>query len=160
MLLLTFKVGKEHYGLECREVLEVVPWVDSRPVPLAPAYVIGLFNYRGVMTPLIDLSAMIISRPSKPHFSTRIVVAGYTHAELGRKPLGLLMEGVTATQKCGREDLQPSTVQIGNAAWLGEILVLPDKTVQCIRLTDLLSPELRQLLYSEAASSGSANEGA
>ena len=159
MLLLTFKVGKEYYGLESREVLEVVPWVDSRPVPLAPDYVMGLFNYRGVMTPLIDLSALITGQQSKPHFSTRIVVAGYTHAELGRKPLGLLTEGVTAAQKCSQGDLQPSTVQIGNAAWLGKILVLPDKAVQCIRVADLLSPELRQLLYSEAASSGSAEEG-
>jgi chemotaxis signal transduction protein len=87
-------------------------------------------------------------------------VVSYSHPELGQRPLGLLTESVTTTLKCSKEDLQPATVKIGNAAWLGELLVLSETVVQCIRVADLLTPELRQILYSETTYAASAQSGA
>jgi len=63
MLLLLFDVGSNRYGLEASEVIEVTPLVCLRAAPHTPAYVAGVFNYRGVVTPVIDLHALLGERP-------------------------------------------------------------------------------------------------
>lgn len=77
MLVLQFRVGGDYYGLEGRTIIEVAPLVTLRSIPHAAAYVAGLFNYRGRLVPVIDLSALLIAVPSRPLMSTRIVLVNY-----------------------------------------------------------------------------------
>ena len=42
-------------AIESRSVIEVLPLVPARPIPLMPDYVRGIFTYRGRLVPLIDL---------------------------------------------------------------------------------------------------------
>ena len=57
MQLLTFTVAGQTYAIESRRVVEVLPLVPARPIPHPPAYIRGIFTYRGRLVPLVDLGS-------------------------------------------------------------------------------------------------------
>ena len=55
MLLLTFTAGANRYAIDVARVVELVPRVELRAIPHAPAFLAGLLGYRGKVVPVIDL---------------------------------------------------------------------------------------------------------
>jgi purine-binding chemotaxis protein CheW len=53
--VLEFRLGRECYALETRHVREVYPLKDLTPLPCTPAFLLGIVNVRGRMTPVIDI---------------------------------------------------------------------------------------------------------
>ena len=53
--LATFYVAGEMFGVDVREVQEVLLEQEATPVPLAPAHVVGLANLRGQIMPTFSL---------------------------------------------------------------------------------------------------------
>jgi len=51
-----FRSGREHYCLCVLEVEEVVEWPEMSRVPLAPRFLMGIFNLRGVIVPVLDIA--------------------------------------------------------------------------------------------------------
>jgi purine-binding chemotaxis protein CheW len=51
-----FRSGRERFCLPVLDVEEVLDWPLLTKLPLAPAYVQGIFNLRGVIVPLIDIA--------------------------------------------------------------------------------------------------------
>lgn len=52
---LTFRLGREQFGLEILKVREIMGWINVTPVPKAPPSVRGVINLRGKIIPVIDL---------------------------------------------------------------------------------------------------------
>ena len=52
MLLLLLRLGTDRYALDARQVVEVIPVIKLKRIPPAPAYVAGMFNYRGKPVPV------------------------------------------------------------------------------------------------------------
>ncbi|TVR07746.1 MAG: chemotaxis protein CheW, partial [Planctomycetota bacterium] len=48
---LTFAIGKEAYGIEIRQVIEIVGLQQIAEVPDMPEYVMGVINLRGSVIP-------------------------------------------------------------------------------------------------------------
>ncbi len=51
-----FRSGRERFCLPVLDVEEVLDWPLLTKLPLAPAYVLGIFNLRGSIIPLIDIA--------------------------------------------------------------------------------------------------------
>lgn len=51
-----FRSGRERFCLPVLDVEEVLDWPLLTKLPLAPAYVLGIFNLRGSIVPLIDIA--------------------------------------------------------------------------------------------------------
>lgn len=51
-----FRSGRERFCLPVLDVEEVVEWPLVTKLPLAPAHVLGIFNLRGSIVPLIDIA--------------------------------------------------------------------------------------------------------
>ncbi len=51
-----FRSGRERFCLPVLDVEEVLEWPVVTKLPLAPAYVLGIFNLRGAIVPLIDIA--------------------------------------------------------------------------------------------------------
>src|SRR6201987_141522 len=49
-----FRSGRERFCLPVLDVEEVVEWPLVTKVPLSPGYLVGIFNLRGAIVPLID----------------------------------------------------------------------------------------------------------
>lgn len=58
-----FRAGRERFCLSVLEVEEVVDWPILTRIPLAPAFLMGIFNLRGTIVPLIDIAFTEGRRP-------------------------------------------------------------------------------------------------
>jgi purine-binding chemotaxis protein CheW len=65
MLFTTFVLDDDLYGVDAREVQEVIRYQAMTEVPLAPAEVSGLINLRGQVVVAIDLRARL-GLPDRP----------------------------------------------------------------------------------------------
>src|SRR5438876_3542822 len=51
-----FRAGRERFCLGVLQVEEVVEWPTVTPLPLGPPFMIGVFNLRGSIVPVIDIA--------------------------------------------------------------------------------------------------------
>jgi len=58
-----FRAGRERFCVLVLEVEEVVDWPIVTRIPLAPAFLMGVFNLRGTIVPLIDIAFTEGRRP-------------------------------------------------------------------------------------------------
>jgi chemotaxis-related protein WspB len=141
MLILPLHAGGERYGVPCRDVIEVVPSIPVRKVPHAPPHLLGLFSYRGAMTPVIDLARLLIGVDSIARLSTRVVLV---RAE-GRV-VGIRAEGVTEPIELPATAKGQPIMAVGGATYFGEIVATDGSSIHMLRVEGLLGPELRGLL--------------
>jgi len=78
--VLIFKVEAREYALPVHHVVEVVRMIAITPLPEAPPWVDGVFNFRGRVVPVVDLRARLGIPRREPDLSTPIVI---TVAEAG-----------------------------------------------------------------------------
>ncbi len=148
MLLLLFEVNGEVYALDCGSVLEVVPFIRLKQIPMAPEYVRGLFLYRGRVVPVIDLSLLAGRGSSQRLFSTRIVLVKHEDGRGELRVLGIIAERATETVRAGSGDLEPSGVRVKGSPYLGGIIMGERGMIQCIRLETLMD-SVQDVLFSD-----------
>ncbi|MBV9074175.1 MAG: chemotaxis protein CheW [Acidobacteria bacterium] len=51
-----FRAGRERFCLSVLEVEEVVEWQQVTRVPRAPSFLMGIFNLRGAIVPVVDIA--------------------------------------------------------------------------------------------------------
>jgi chemotaxis-related protein WspB len=146
MLLLKFEIGAAAYALDSACIEEVVPWVQLRPVPHAPAFLPGVFHYRGKVIPVIDVGLLLGQEAAPDRLSTRIIVVRTTRN--GRRLLGLLASRVSDLIRVEAAQLQPPAVQLTGAPYLGRVAQTPEGLMQLLNVDHVL-PE--NLVPSEAA---------
>lgn len=150
MLLLLFQIADDRFGFDADSVIEITPLVELRALPRAPAHVAGLMNYRGTVTPVVDLTSLLTGQSAKKHLSTRIIIVLFKGRDNEDHPLGLMAERVTETRSFKPEDLRPSGVDVKAAPCLGEVALDPQGggMIQRVRVDDLLPAEVRETLFT------------
>jgi chemotaxis-related protein WspB len=131
MLLLTFIVAGEPYALDVALVIELVPRVELRAIPHAPAYLAGLLGYRGEVVPVIDLGLLLGSSSGADRLSTRIILVKSAPGGQNRKEeetrdpagegvrvLGLIAERVIDLVEVEPEQVTPAPVHLDRAPYL------------------------------------------
>ena len=61
-----FRAGRERFSLSVLDVEEVVEWPSVTRMPLSPAFLMGIFNLRGSIVPVIDIAFTEGRRPDLP----------------------------------------------------------------------------------------------
>jgi purine-binding chemotaxis protein CheW len=51
-----FRAGRERFCFSVLDVEEVVEWPRLTRVPLAPSFLMGIFNLRGTIVPVVDIA--------------------------------------------------------------------------------------------------------
>jgi chemotaxis-related protein WspB len=151
MLFVLFQLGKDRYALEASRVVEVVPLLEMKQLPQAPKGVAGVFNYRGQPVPAVDLSELTLGQRASERFSTRIIIINYPDDTGTNRLLGLIAEYVTETLRKDPKDFVDSGVKLGQAPYLGPILMEDPNPVQWIYEQRLLPESVRDVLLSEHA---------
>ena len=138
VLLLLFSAGGPLYAMESKDVVEVIPRVSLRPAVNLPSHVSGLFNYRGVVVPVIDLGLLIQNRPSGQNLSSRIIMVRSGVAGGPERCLGLLAEGVTDTISRPLSAFHDTGLAAVNKPYLGGMTLDERGMVQILHLKVLL----------------------
>ena len=74
MQLLTFTTGGQQYGIDTRNIVEVLPFISAQELPQQAEEIRGLIRYRGKLLPVIDLCQHILGRPCQLRLGTRTIV--------------------------------------------------------------------------------------
>lgn len=141
MLILLFYIGDDLYAIESSHIIEVIPRVNLRKIQHVPEYVAGLFNYRGVILPVIDLCHLIQETPSRSYLSTRIIIVKYPRQNESLQYLGLMAERVTETLSISDADIRESSIRVEEAPYLSGTIINEKRIIQRVQLERLFSDE-------------------
>jgi purine-binding chemotaxis protein CheW len=90
-----FRAGRERFCLSVLEVEEVVDWPGVTRIPLAPAFLMGVFNLRGTIVPLMDIA---FTEGRRPGLLPKHVVVAALKGDAHREDLRL---GIAADEVIG-----------------------------------------------------------
>lgn len=154
MLMLLFYVGDERYALDSKKVVEIVPLVALKKLHHAPEYVAGLFNYRGLVVPVIDICHLLLGNSCNHHLSTRIIMVNYFSSNkngeraITNTPrlLGLMAPRVTETLDVDKNQSVTPGMVLDNAPYLGDIITDASGMIQYLNVDYLLPSQFNQIL--------------
>jgi purine-binding chemotaxis protein CheW len=61
-----FRAGRERFSLGVLDVEEVVEWPKLTAIPLSPTFLMGIFNLRGSIVPVVDIAFTEVRRSDVP----------------------------------------------------------------------------------------------
>jgi purine-binding chemotaxis protein CheW len=100
--LVVFELNDEAYGVDVRHVQSIIPLQPINVVPNAPAFIEGVINLRGAVTPVIDLRTRFnLPLPATARKSVIVIV------ELAGLHLGLVVDKVTDVTKIPKSEIEP-----------------------------------------------------
>jgi purine-binding chemotaxis protein CheW len=99
-----FRAGRERFCLSVLEVEEVVDWPIVTRIPLAPAFLMGVFNLRGTIVPLVDIA---FTEGRRPGLLPKHVVVAALKGDAQRDDLrvGIASDEVIGTYSATEEAL-------------------------------------------------------
>jgi chemotaxis signal transduction protein len=103
-LYVIFKVAAEQFGIEALLVQSVVRYSEPLRMPRTPNYILGLFNFRGQMIPLLNLEKLCGGQASVPTDGSVIVVV-----ESGGYSFGLLADEIIDCKNLPQSGIRPVT---------------------------------------------------
>lgn len=111
---LTFTLGRESYGIPVLQVREIIRMTDITPVPRMPAYVKGVINLRGKVTPVMDLRLRLELAEAAITDHTCIIVVQFPQSNRAPSLLGLIVDGVEEVAQITAATLEASPAFAGN----------------------------------------------
>src|SRR5215472_12038723 len=90
-----FRTGRERFCFSVLDVEEVVEWPNLTKVPLSPTFLMGIFNLRGSIVPVVDIAFTEGRRPDLP---PKHVVVAALRGEGGSEDLRI---GIAADEVFG-----------------------------------------------------------
>lgn len=106
--LVGFVVGDEEYAIPILNIQEIIKPIEYTRVPSVPDYVLGVFNMRGNVMPLIDLAQRFHLGSSKMTPQTRyIVLRGETNGSGVGANAGFVIDRLTEAIKIHRNRIDP-----------------------------------------------------
>jgi chemotaxis signal transduction protein len=97
MRILICQCGKEFFGINIVNVVQIIPLVHLTKVVGLPDWVIGLCEVNANLIRVVDLCQIIESRPSNPMMHTRIILVSSDEKKPSSKVVGLMAEKVVRT---------------------------------------------------------------
>lgn len=143
LLFLLFTLGEQRFALPATDVVEVLPLVMLTPIPQAPAWVSGVFAYRGQVVPVIDVRQLTLGSPAIRRTSTRLVLVDYRPGQR----LGLVLEHASETLRCDPVQFKPYGLEMPHTRYLGPIREDSRGLLQWINVRALLDEGAQALLY-------------
>ena len=114
---LIFHLGTEEFGAEVLKVREILGLQDITCVPQVPAFVKGVINLRGKVTPVIDLR-LKFGLPPEEYTARTCIVVVRTHMAGEDLHIGMIVDGVV-------EVLSLATAEIEETPDFGPGVVTP-----------------------------------
>ena len=106
--LVGFIVGEEEYAIPILNIQEIIKPIEYTRVPSVPDYVLGVFNMRGNVMPLIDLAQRFHLGKSKMTPQTRyIVLRGENNGNGVGGNAGFVIDSLTEAIKIHRSRIDP-----------------------------------------------------
>lgn len=141
---LTFRSGKEYYGLSLQYVNEIIQFQAITTIPETEDYIKGLINLRGKVIPVVDVRLRFKQEPFAYNDRTCIIVI-----QVKSMIVGLIVEQIAEVVEIQEENILPPptfgrTVKAQNKYVYGigkigdavKLLLDPDKLLNDVDLSE------------------------
>ncbi|HQS67594.1 MAG TPA: chemotaxis protein CheW [Sulfuricurvum sp.] len=108
--LVGFIVGEEEFAIPILSIQEIIKPISCTRVPQTPTYILGVFNLRGSVIPLIDLRARFGLPLQKHSEETRFVVM-----KSGDDVAGFVIDRLTEAIRMPKRDIGPAPETVSEA---------------------------------------------
>ena len=108
--LVGFIVGEEEFAIPILSIQEIIKPISCTRVPQTPNYILGVFNLRGSVIPLIDLRARFGLTPQKHAEETRFIVM-----KSGDDVAGFVIDRLTEAIRMPKRDIGPAPETVSDA---------------------------------------------
>ena len=103
---LTFRLGRESYGVEVLKIREIIRLVDITAVPQMPDYISGVINLRGKVIPVLDPRLRFRLSEIANTERTCIVVVQVNLPSGARPYMGLIVDAVEEVVHVAAADIE------------------------------------------------------
>ena len=154
---LTFRLGRETYGIEVLGVQEIIRMTEITRVPRAPRFVRGVINLRGRITPVVDLRERFALGAAGDTERTCIVVVEPRGESVA---MGLVVDEVLDVCDLAAEQIEPppSFGREGAPRVLAGMAKVGEQVVLLLDIDRILSAEESDLVALSAISSREPDE--
>ncbi len=102
---LTFKLGKEEFGIPVLKVKEIMGVQDITTVPGTPSHLKGVLNLRGKIIPVVDLR-LKFAFPDAPFTEHTCIIVVQVNQEGESAMIGLIVDGVSEVLTLSAADIE------------------------------------------------------
>lgn len=136
--LVSFKVGREEFGIDILKVQEINRMLKITKVPNAPDFVEGVVNLRGRIIPVIDLRKRLKIESREHDNKTRIVVVDITG-----NTVGFIVDEVNEVLRIPRDIIEnpPELVATVDSEFITSVAKLEDRIIILLDLDNLLKQD-------------------
>jgi purine-binding chemotaxis protein CheW len=136
MKIVIFSLAGREYGVDIRDVKEVIRQRKVTPVPEAAHFVEGVIMLRGEVVTLINLSKKLGVAQAENQAASRIII---TQQE--SHLLGMLVDGVSGVTSVEEGLISAPDEALKEASYLKGLIKLDKRVVLLMDLEKLFSPE-------------------
>jgi len=132
--LVGFIVGEEESSIPILSIQEIIKPIGWTRVPQIPSYILGVFNLRGSVIPLIDLRARFGLPLQKHTDETRVIVM-----KNGADVAGFVIDRLTEAIRMPKRDIGPAPDTISESeTMIGGVGKQADRIVTILKVHKLL----------------------
>ncbi|MGV3742972.1 MAG: chemotaxis protein CheW [Burkholderiaceae bacterium] len=100
--VLSFKLGKEEYGIDILKVQEIRGYETVTKIANTAEHVKGVINLRGVIVPIIDMRIQFkLGTPTYDEFTVVIIL------NIGKQVTGIVVDSVSDVVTLNAEQIKP-----------------------------------------------------
>ncbi len=132
--LVGFVIGDEEYAVPILSIQEIIKPFSWTRVPQVPKYVLGVFNLRGAVIPLIDLRTKFGLQTKKQSDDTRFIVMRH-----GDDVAGFVIDRLTMAIRIKKTDIGPAPDTVnGDDTIIDGVGKQADKIITILKVDKLL----------------------
>lgn len=132
--LVGFIIGDEEYAVPILSIQEIIKPFEWTRVPQVPKYVLGVFNLRGAVIPLLDLRMKFGLKSKKHSEDTRFIVMRH-----GDDVAGFVIDRLTMAIRIKKENIGPAPDTInGDDTIIDGVGKQEDKIITILKVNKLL----------------------
>ena len=132
--LVGFIIGEEEYAVPILSIQEIIKPIEWTRVPQTPPYVLGVFNLRGSVIPLIDLRVKFGLSVQKTNDETRVFVL-----KQGDDVAGFVIDRLTMAIRIKKDDIGPAPDTLaGDESMIDGVGKQEDRILTILKVNKLL----------------------
>lgn len=139
--LIVFNLGNEEFGVEIKEVREIIRLPEITKFPQAAGHIEGIINLRGNLLSLVNLHRCLGLQSTKKRSSARVIVV---NLENGRKA-GIMVDFVSDIVNLDKEAIDPPPSLVGHK-YIQGIVKINNRIIMLLKLREILPTEERKKL--------------
>jgi len=131
--LVGFIVGEEEFAVPILSIKEIIKPIEYTRVPKTPSYVLGVFNMRGTVLPLVDLKNKFGMPKTKFDDDTRVIVL-----KDGDEQVGFVIEELSEAIRIKESNIEPAPEGSGKDNLIYGVGKVDDRLITILNVKALL----------------------